>query len=71
MSEDRTVRVVVVDDVPELRLLVRLTLEEDPAIEVVGEASNGRESRSSSAPIPISCCSICQCRTWTGSRRFR
>src|SRR4051794_39169416 len=35
---------MLVDDVPELRLLVRLTLEEDPAIDVVGEASNGREA---------------------------
>src|SRR4051794_20774665 len=43
MNEQRRVRVVLVDDVPELRLLVRLTLEEDPAIEGVGEASNGRE----------------------------
>jgi DNA-binding NarL/FixJ family response regulator len=43
MTEDRRIRVVLVDDVPELRLLVRLTLEEDPAIEVVGEAANGRD----------------------------
>ena len=43
MSEDRKIRVVLVDDVPELRLLVRLTLEDDPSIEVVGEAANGRE----------------------------
>ena len=43
MSDERRIRVFLVDDVPELRLLVRLTLEEDPAIEVVGEASNGRE----------------------------
>jgi DNA-binding NarL/FixJ family response regulator len=43
MSEERKIRVVLVDDVPELRLLVRITLEEDPAIEVVGEAANGRE----------------------------
>ncbi|HEX6712348.1 MAG TPA: response regulator transcription factor [Thermoleophilaceae bacterium] len=42
MSE-RKIRVVLVDDVPELRLLVRLALEEDPGIEVVGEAANGRE----------------------------
>jgi DNA-binding NarL/FixJ family response regulator len=42
MSEGK-IRVVLVDDVPELRLLVRVTLEEDPAIEVVGEAANGRE----------------------------
>ena len=40
---ERKVRVVLVDDVPELRLLVRLTLEEDPGIDVVGEAANGRE----------------------------
>jgi DNA-binding NarL/FixJ family response regulator len=43
MSGERKIRVVLVDDVPELRLLVRLTLEEDPGIEVVGEASNGRQ----------------------------
>jgi DNA-binding NarL/FixJ family response regulator len=43
MNEQRPIRVVLVDDVPELRLLVRLTLEEDPAIEVVGEAANGRQ----------------------------
>jgi len=43
IGEQIKVRVVLVDDVPELRLLVRLTLEEDPGIEVVGEASNGRE----------------------------
>lgn len=42
MSEQRKVRVVLVDDVPELRLLVRVTLEDDPGIEVVGEAANGR-----------------------------
>lgn len=44
MSEaPKSIRVLLVDDVPELRLLVRLTLEEDPDIEVVGEASNGRD----------------------------
>jgi DNA-binding NarL/FixJ family response regulator len=43
MSENGKIRVVLVDDVPELRLLVRLTLEDDPEIEVVGEAANGRE----------------------------
>jgi DNA-binding NarL/FixJ family response regulator len=43
VSETRKIRVVLVDDVPELRLLVRVTLEEDPGIEVVGEAANGRE----------------------------
>jgi DNA-binding NarL/FixJ family response regulator len=43
MNEERKIRVFLVDDVKELRMLVRLTLEEDPAIEVVGEASTGRE----------------------------
>jgi DNA-binding NarL/FixJ family response regulator len=43
LSVERPIRVVLVDDVPELRLLVRLTLEDDPAIEVVGEAANGRD----------------------------
>lgn len=42
MSEVGRIRVLLVDDVPELRLLVRLTLEEDPEIRVVGEATNGR-----------------------------
>jgi len=43
VSDERKIRVVLVDDVPELRLLVRETLLEDPGIDVVGEASNGRE----------------------------
>jgi CheY-like chemotaxis protein len=37
------IRVFLVDDVRELRRLVRLVLEEDPGIEIVGEASDGRE----------------------------
>jgi CheY-like chemotaxis protein len=37
------IRVFLVDDVRELRRLVRLVLEEDPSIEVVGEAGDGRE----------------------------
>jgi DNA-binding NarL/FixJ family response regulator len=43
VSDERKIRVVLVDDVPELRLLVRITLEDDPEIEVVGEANNGRD----------------------------
>ncbi len=43
MSADPPIRVFLVDDVAELRMLVRLTLEEDPAIQVVGEAANGRD----------------------------
>jgi DNA-binding NarL/FixJ family response regulator len=41
MAAPRSIRVFLVDDVRELRLLVRLTLEEDPDIEIVGEASDG------------------------------
>jgi DNA-binding NarL/FixJ family response regulator len=43
VTGERKIRVVLVDDVPELRLLVRITLEDDPGIEVVGEAANGRD----------------------------
>ena len=43
MAEAEKIRVFLVDDVSELRLLLRIELEEDPEIEVVGEASNGRE----------------------------
>jgi DNA-binding NarL/FixJ family response regulator len=43
MVEERKIRVFLVDDVSELRMLLRLTLEEDPLIEVVGEAQDGRE----------------------------
>jgi DNA-binding NarL/FixJ family response regulator len=38
-----TIRVVLCDDVAELRRLVREVLEEDPAIEVVDEAGTGSE----------------------------
>jgi DNA-binding NarL/FixJ family response regulator len=34
--------VFLVDDVPELRELIRLGMEEDPGFEVVGEAGDGR-----------------------------
>jgi DNA-binding NarL/FixJ family response regulator len=37
------IRVFLVDDVRELRTLLRLELEEDPRIEIVGEAADGRE----------------------------
>jgi DNA-binding NarL/FixJ family response regulator len=37
-------RVLIVDDRPELRLLLRLRLEFEPDIEVIGEASNGLEA---------------------------
>jgi len=37
------VRVFLVDDVGAFRALMRFTLEEDPRIQVVGEAADGRE----------------------------
>jgi DNA-binding NarL/FixJ family response regulator len=43
VSDGAKIRVVLVDDVPELRLIVRLRLEDDPEIDVVGEAANGRD----------------------------
>lgn len=38
------ISVFLVDDVPELRELIRLGMEEDPGFEVVGEASDGRSA---------------------------
>jgi DNA-binding NarL/FixJ family response regulator len=38
----RKISVFLVDDVPELRELIRLGIEDDPEFEVVGEAGDGR-----------------------------
>lgn len=38
------IRVVVCDDDADLRLLLQVLVSNDPRIEVVGEASNGREA---------------------------
>jgi len=43
VPDERKIRVFLVDDVRELRVLTKLELEEDARIEVVGEAPNGRE----------------------------
>jgi two-component system nitrate/nitrite response regulator NarL len=40
---DRSITVVVADDEPDVRLLLRLQLEGVPGISVVGEASDGAE----------------------------
>jgi DNA-binding NarL/FixJ family response regulator len=42
MTEERPISVFLVDDVPELRELIRFGMEDDPAFEVVGEAADGR-----------------------------
>lgn len=37
----QTVRVFLCDDVPDIRMLMRFALEEDPELRVVGEADDG------------------------------
>ena len=38
------IRVLLVDDEPDMRMLVRLTLDRTPDLEVVGEAASGQEA---------------------------
>ena len=59
----------LVDDVPELRELIKYGMEEDPGFEIVGEAGDGRSALEGIAETsrPRSC-STCRCRTWTGSQ---
>jgi two-component system, NarL family, response regulator LiaR len=42
MTERAPISVFLVDDVPELRELIKYGMEEDPGFEVVGEAGDGR-----------------------------
>jgi DNA-binding NarL/FixJ family response regulator len=42
MIESPPISVFLVDDLPELRELIRLGVEEDPGFEIVGEAGDGR-----------------------------
>ena len=44
VTEQGPISVFLVDDVPELRELVKYGLEDDPAFEVVGEAGDGRSA---------------------------
>src|SRR4051812_14849123 len=41
---NRVVRVVVVDDTPDVRMLLRLALESEGDMSVVAEAADGREA---------------------------
>jgi DNA-binding NarL/FixJ family response regulator len=43
-TEERPISVFLVDDVPELRELIRFGIEDDPGFEVVGEAGDGRSA---------------------------
>ena len=38
------IRVLLVDDVPDIRLMLRLTVDRDERFEVVGEAEDGQEA---------------------------
>jgi DNA-binding NarL/FixJ family response regulator len=42
VTESAPISVYLVDDVPELRELIKFGMEEDPGFEVVGEAGDGR-----------------------------
>ncbi len=42
MTERAPISVYLVDDVPELRELIKFGMQEDPGFEVVGEAGDGR-----------------------------
>jgi DNA-binding NarL/FixJ family response regulator len=44
VTEQGPISVYLVDDVPELRELVKFGLEDDPGFEVVGEAGDGRSA---------------------------
>jgi DNA-binding NarL/FixJ family response regulator len=44
MIESPPISVYLVDDLPELRELIRLGVEEDPGFEIVGEAGDGRSA---------------------------
>jgi DNA-binding NarL/FixJ family response regulator len=44
VTEQGPISVYLVDDVPELRELVKYGMEDDPAFEVVGEAGDGRSA---------------------------
>jgi DNA-binding NarL/FixJ family response regulator len=50
-SEVASIRVLVCDDVAAFRALMRYTLPEDPAIEVVGEAGDGVAAIESAAEL--------------------
>ena len=49
------IRVLLVDDEPDMRMLVRLMLERTADIEVVGEAASGEEAVSQTASLVPDC----------------
>jgi DNA-binding NarL/FixJ family response regulator len=56
ITQSRPISVYLVDDVPELRELIKYGMEEDPGFEVVGEAGDGRtalEGIAETQPIAV------------------
>src|SRR3954465_11194709 len=56
VTEREPISVYLVDDVPELRELVKFGLEDDPAFEVVGESGGRRSASEGTAatnPAPV------------------
>ncbi len=51
VTEQGPISVYLVDDVPELRELVKYGMEDDPTFEVVGEAGDGRSALEGIAKI--------------------
>jgi DNA-binding NarL/FixJ family response regulator len=51
MTQRRPISVYLVDDVPELRELIKYGMEEDPGFEIVGEAGDGRSALEGIAEI--------------------
>jgi DNA-binding NarL/FixJ family response regulator len=51
VTEQGPISVYLVDDVPELRELVKYGMEDDPAFQVVGEAGDGRSALEGIAAI--------------------
>src|SRR5882757_1967910 len=44
MTQSKPISVYLVDDVPELRELIKFGMEDDPGFEVVGEAGDGKSA---------------------------
>ena len=51
-GDDHQVRVLIVDDTPDIRMLLRFTLERHPGFVVVGEAGNGHEAHARAREQP-------------------
>jgi len=64
-----TIRVLIADDHALLRGGFKLILEAEPDIDIVGEASDGREALARASSSPTSSSWTFGCRSSTASRR--